>query len=79
MPQVVRSTPPAALLEPTPIPEFAGSTNGDLVDYIETLRGAIAECNADKVGVAQWGAKQAEEPQAEAKPVPTPPRHWWQR
>lgn len=62
MPQFVPVTPPVALLAPTAIPDFTGMTNGDLVEYIDTLRAAVAECNADKAATAHWADETSKEP-----------------
>jgi len=45
------------LLE-TPSPDFAGSSNGDLVLFIDELQAAIDVCNADKAQVRGYVAKQ---------------------
>lgn len=39
---------PAGLLEPTPRPEWHGSTMGDLVEYAQDLESALDSANADK-------------------------------
>jgi hypothetical protein len=53
-------TPPAALLLATPSPDFAGSTNGDLVLFIDELQAALDVCNADKAAVRGFIAQPAE-------------------
>jgi len=56
-PEIVRQTvyvaPPApvALLALTEIPDYTGTTNGDLEDYVHQLRASIGLCNADKRGI----------------------------
>jgi hypothetical protein len=59
-PQVIKVTPPAALLLATPSPDFAGSTNGDLVLFIDELQAALDVCNADKAAVRGFIAQPAE-------------------
>jgi len=47
--------PPAALLAPTEIPPYLGTTNGDLEDYAHVTRASIQACNADKrAALAAW-------------------------
>lgn len=43
--EVIRITPPMSLLEPLPVPFFAGSTNEDLLLYTLTLEQNIQLCN----------------------------------
>lgn len=45
-----QSVPPILLSE-TPIPEFNGKTNEDLLDYILTLQYSLELCNNDKRAV----------------------------
>lgn len=42
---------PAALLAPTPAPEWTGETFGDVVEYVQDLETALAYANADKAAV----------------------------
>lgn len=50
--------PPVAVLGPTPIPEYAGASNGDLEDYSHELIATLRECNADKrAALAVWPVK----------------------
>ena len=42
---------PTALLLPTPFPEWAGETVGDLVGYAQDCESALASANADKEAV----------------------------
>lgn len=53
-PEVIRLTPPAALLEPTEIPPYRGRTNGDLAEWAVQCIGAIEEANADKAAIRRW-------------------------
>lgn len=46
--ETIRLTPPPHLLEPTPEPVFAGTTNGDLLEWALDSRDALRACNADK-------------------------------
>lgn len=36
------------LLQETPIPEYHGSTNGEIVEYAAELAESLKSCNADK-------------------------------
>ncbi len=50
--------PPVAVLGPTPIPEYAGASNGDLEDYAHELIARLRECSADKrAALAVWPVK----------------------
>lgn len=60
-PEIIRQVeyvippPPAALLAPTEIPPYLGTTNGDLEDYAHVTRASIQACNADKrAALAAW-------------------------
>jgi len=60
-PEIIRQTeyliapPPVALLSPTEIPAYTGTTNGDLEDYTHQLRASILECISDKrAALAVW-------------------------
>lgn len=60
-PEIVRQTeyliapPPVALLAPTEIPAYTGTTNGDLEDYAHQARASIQACNSDKrAALAVW-------------------------
>lgn len=39
---------PVFLVEETPVPQFNGKSNEDLLDYVFDLRYALELCNADK-------------------------------
>lgn len=49
--------PPSGLLVETPHPDFTGSSNGDLVNYIDELGNALDVCNADKASLRTWAAE----------------------
>ena len=51
---MLKVLPPSALLLETPRPDFTGSSNGDLVDYIDELEHALGVCNADKAALRDW-------------------------
>jgi hypothetical protein len=53
-PQVIKVTPPSALLLETPHPDFTGSSNGDLVNFIDEVGNALDMCNADKAALRNW-------------------------
>ncbi|WP_428140004.1 Rz1-like lysis system protein LysC [Bradyrhizobium sp.] len=54
--------PPVAVLGPTEIPEYQGTTNGELEDYVHALRARILECSADKrAALAVWPVKPSAE------------------
>lgn len=44
--ETVQIKPPFPLLEPVPVPSFAGSTNEDLLLYTLTLEQNLTLCNA---------------------------------
>lgn len=44
--EVIRITPPLSLLEPLPVPSFAGITNEDLLLYTLALEQNLHLCNA---------------------------------
>lgn len=46
--------PPAALLRATPVPEWRGTTNGDLERYARRLAAALDSANADKDALRRW-------------------------
>ncbi len=43
--------PPDIFTNPTPMPEWEGRTNGDLVEYSLELKAALGRCNADKAAM----------------------------
>ena len=45
-------TIPGSLLQPTPAPEWAGETVGDLVEYGQDYEAALAKANEDKAAIA---------------------------
>jgi hypothetical protein len=45
------SAPPAIRLQDVPEPVFRGSTNDDLIRYIQDLRGALRQSNLDKAAL----------------------------
>ena len=42
---------PEMLTEPTPEPEWEGSTNMDLAEHVLSLRHALGLCNSDKEAI----------------------------
>lgn len=46
--------PPPNLLVETPTPEFVGETNGDLLEYVEELKDALGQCNANVKAIEEW-------------------------
>lgn len=52
MPVVIRPQLPEMLTAPTTEPEWAGTSNMELVEYILELRDALGRCNADKAAIA---------------------------
>ena len=46
--------PPASLLADCPAPTATVGTNGELADYILTLRNALRLCNNDKSALREW-------------------------
>jgi len=50
--------PPENLLLPTPMSEYHGTTYGDVIDYVEQLRGDLKSCNQDKQSVKDFFDKQ---------------------
>ena len=52
--QVVRITPPAQYLQPTPVPDMPLVTTGDLVPALHAVGGALAQCNGDKAAVRDY-------------------------
>ena len=68
MPQVLRLSPPAALLRPVPAPEWRGRTNADLLDYAQDLESALAAANARLQAVARLCG-----PEGTEQPEPAPP------
>jgi hypothetical protein len=53
-PTSTKLLPPASLLADCPAPAPTVSTNGELVDYILALRGALRLCNDDKAALREW-------------------------
>ena len=51
--EVVRQTPPGALLAqtPEPVPPAQGATNGELLDYAIELQSALQSSNDDKTAL----------------------------
>jgi len=51
--EVVRHSPPAALLAqtPEPVPPAQGATNGELLDYAIELQSALQNSNDDKTAL----------------------------
>ena len=47
-------SPPENLLNNTSQPEYSGVVYGDLIDYIETQRAALNQCNADKESIKKY-------------------------
>ncbi len=45
---------PKHLQMPTPVPEWNGTTNQDLIEYVLELKEALNMCNADKVGIGEF-------------------------
>ncbi|WP_012612786.1 Rz1-like lysis system protein LysC [Nitratidesulfovibrio vulgaris] len=61
VPETVRLTPPATLMQETPTPDppvWDGATNGDLLDYAQDSRAALGRCNADKAGMRKWAGTE---------------------
>ena len=54
VPEIVRITPPALLLLPTPEPPCIAATNGDLFSCWQDMRDALARANADKAALKSW-------------------------
>lgn len=54
VPRVVRVSPPAALMVPTPEPAWTGNLNGDLEDYGREAVLQLRECNRDKARLRDW-------------------------
>ncbi|WP_371824089.1 Rz1-like lysis system protein LysC [Hahella sp. HN01] len=52
--QTIKQFPPEVLMQPCDIPAFSGSTNADLVVYIERLIASLRMCNADKSALREW-------------------------
>ena len=61
-PEVIKLTPPLSLLSETPHPDFSGSSNGDLINYLDEVGNALDVCNADKASVRNWVEKQLSAP-----------------
>ncbi len=59
VPRVVRVSPPAALLVPTPEPAWTGNLNGDLEDYGRDAVLQLRQCNQDKARLRDWAAGEA--------------------
>lgn len=53
-PERVAVRPPPALLGDCSKPQFAGSTNADVLAYAEELASAIDACNTDKAALRKW-------------------------
>jgi hypothetical protein len=53
-PQIIREKPPAALIAAVPVPELAGTSNGDLAEWALALRCAVRQGNADKLALIAW-------------------------
>lgn len=54
VPITVRDTPPAALLEECPVPEFRAETNIELAEWALALLQALRYCNNDKEALREW-------------------------
>lgn len=54
----VQITPPESLLQACLGPSWRPSTNGELLDYSNALRDALAACDDDKTALREW-AKEA--------------------
>lgn len=72
MPQVLRISPPSALLQPVPAPEWRGRANADLLDYAQDLESALAAANARLTAVERFHSPEGARPEAEARPVSLP-------
>lgn len=57
--QYVKIQPPTALIEPTSIPRFSGSTYGDLVEFVPELEAAVGQCNIDKESIKEYYKEEA--------------------
>lgn len=53
--------PPTVLTEPTPVPDYMGTTWADVGDYALTVKGALLECNADKQSIIEWAMPEDSE------------------
>lgn len=52
--EVVKMYPPGVLMLNTPIPQYAGSTHGDMIAYILDLLKLLRDANADKTALREW-------------------------
>lgn len=51
VPEIQRIYPDAVLVRDTPVPEFAGLTYGELVEFTLDLKAGILSCNTDKASI----------------------------
>lgn len=56
VPQAVRISPPAVLMQDTPEPVLSGDTNGDLEDLARDALLRVRACNQDKARLREWAA-----------------------
>ncbi len=52
--QLIKLNPPTELLLFTEKPDWLGTDNGDLIDYVLELQEAINSCNQDKQKLITW-------------------------
>ena len=57
----IRTTPPAELTEPIPIPVMLGDTNGALLAWAMTLRETLREAAGDRAALRQWSKEEDQE------------------
>lgn len=56
------ATPPPSTLRHIYLPEYTGSRNKDLLQYIEVQCKAVErQCNADKDAIREWGERMKAE------------------
>ena len=53
-PEVVRISPPRTLTEGVPLADFAGTTNGDLLDHDMECMGSLAAANLNLAKLRLW-------------------------
>lgn len=53
-PELLKLTPPPALLQEEPFPAWTGQTNGDLLEYAKDLETALDLANAKLRAVSAW-------------------------
>lgn len=55
-PEIIGLTPPAEFLQPVDLAEFAGSTNGELLDHDQECMTALAGANLNLAKIRAWAA-----------------------